>query len=86
MGFLPRHFFLVDLYHETLGPGVDVGSYPFPFEIRFSLISLRNPVFVVARDQASILGVNLYCPQKIVDVFCLQMKILRATHLFPPIV
>jgi len=34
-----------DLYHETLGPGVNVGSYPFPFGIKISLVSMRNPIF-----------------------------------------
>ena len=41
-----------------LGPGVDVGSYPFPFGIKLSLVSMRNPIFLVARDQDSIPGVN----------------------------
>jgi len=31
--FYPDIFFVVDLYHETLGPGVNVESYPFPFRI-----------------------------------------------------
>ena len=33
--FYPGNIFLVDLYHETLGPGVGMGSYPFPFGINF---------------------------------------------------
>jgi len=33
--FYPGNIFLVDLYHETLGPGFSIGSYPFPFEIKF---------------------------------------------------
>jgi len=41
-----------------LGPGVNVGSYPFPVGIEFSLVSMRKPIFLVARDQASIPGVN----------------------------
>jgi len=58
MGFLPRQIFFVDLYHETLGPGFNVGSYTFPFGINFSLVSMWKPIFLVARDQASIPGVN----------------------------
>ena len=77
MGFLPRQFFLVDLYHEMLGPGVKVGSYPFPFGIKFSLVSMREPTFLVAPDQASIPGVNrVLFSNKIVNVFCLLMEIL----------
>jgi len=55
--FYPDNVFLVDLYYEMfnkLGPGVNVGSYPFPFGIKFSLVSMRKPIFWVARDQASI--------------------------------
>jgi len=33
--FCPDNILLVDLYHETLGAGVNVGSYPFPFGINF---------------------------------------------------
>ena len=81
--FYPDNIFLVDLYHETLGPGVNVGSYPFPFGITISLVSMRNPIFLVARDQASILSVNrVLSSKKTVNVFCLQMKILRETHFF----
>jgi hypothetical protein len=43
--FYPDKIFLIDLYHETLGPGVNVGSYPFPFGIEISLASMRNPIF-----------------------------------------
>jgi len=56
--FYPDNIFLVDLYHETLGPRVNMGSYPFPFGIKISLLSMRNPIILVARDQASIPGVN----------------------------
>jgi len=56
--FLPDNIFLVDLYHKTLGPGVNVGSYPFPFGIKIYSVSMRKPIFLVARDQASIPGVN----------------------------
>jgi len=81
--FYPDNIFLVDLYHETLGPRVNVGSYPFPFGITFSLVSTRNPIFSVARDQASILSVNrVLSSKKTVNVFCLQMKILRETQFF----
>ena len=55
--FYSYNIFLVDLYYEMLGPGVNVGSYPFPFGIKFSLVSIRKPIFGVARDQASIPGV-----------------------------
>jgi len=58
LGFLPDNIFLVGMYHETLGPGVNVGSYPFPFGIKISLESMRKPIFLVARDQALIPGVN----------------------------
>ena len=54
----PGNIFLVDLYHETLGPGVSMGLYPFPFGIKFFLVSMRKPIFLVARDQASIPGMN----------------------------
>jgi len=85
--FYPDNIFLVDLYHEMLRPGVNVGSYPFPFGIKFSLVSMRKPIFLVARDQASISGVNgCIVLKKIVNVFCLLMKILRETHLFSSIV
>jgi len=56
--FYPDNIFLVDLYQEMLGPGVKMGSYPSPFGIKISLVSMRNPIFLVARDQASIPGVN----------------------------
>jgi len=56
--FYSGNIFLVHLYHEMLGPGVNMGSYPFPFGMRFSVVSMRNPIFLVARDQASIPGVN----------------------------
>ena len=46
--FYPDNIFVVDLYHETLGPGVNVGSYPFPFGIKISLVSMRNHIFLVA--------------------------------------
>jgi len=52
-----------------------VGSYPFPLGIEISLLSMRHPIFLVARDQASI-----ECePCIVLNVFCLQMKILRET-------
>jgi len=35
-----------------------MGSHPFPVEIEFSLVSMRKPIFLVVRDQASIPGVN----------------------------
>jgi len=57
-GFYPDNIFLVDLYHETLELGANVRSYLFPFGIRFFLAFMRKLVFLVARDQASIPGVN----------------------------
>ena len=63
--FYPDNYFLVDLYHEMLGPGVNVGSYPFPFGIKISLVSMRKPIFLVARDQASIPGVFIKKMQNI---------------------
>ena len=65
-GFLPGNIFLVDLHHETLGPGVSIGSYLFPFEINFFSISMRKPIFGVAQDQASIPSVNrVLSPKKL---------------------
>ena len=43
--FYPGNIFLVDLYHETLGPGVSMGSYPFPFGIKFFYYPCENPFF-----------------------------------------
>jgi len=72
--FYPGNIFLVDLYHETLGPGVNVGSYRFPFGI-FFLISMQNPIFLVAGDQASIPGVNrVLSPKKLWMFFVSQQK------------
>jgi len=56
--FYPGNMFLVDLYQETLGPGVSMGSYPFPFGIQIFLVYMRKPFFLVARDQVSIPSVN----------------------------
>ena len=50
MVFLPRQY--------LFGPGVNVGPYPFPSRIKFSLLSMPEGIFLVARDQASIPGVN----------------------------
>jgi hypothetical protein len=85
--FYPDNIFLVDLYHETLGPGVNVGSYPFPFGIKISLVSMRNPIFL-SRSRSSFDSRCEPCIvfTKIVNVFGLQMKILRETHLFFSIV
>jgi len=48
---------------------------------------MRNPIFLIARDQASIPGVNrVLSSQKLWIFFCLQMKILQETHLFFSIV
>jgi len=84
--FYPDNIFLVDLYHETLGPGVNVESYPFPFGIKFSLVSMRKPIFLGARDQASIPGWTVYVFKNLWKFCCLQMKILREIHLFFSIV
>jgi len=78
---------LMCFLHEMLGPGVNVGSYPFPFEIKFSLVSMRKPMFLVARDQTSIPGVNrVLSSKKLRMLFCLLKKILPETHLFFSIV
>jgi len=48
---------------------------------------MREPIFLVAPDQASIPGVNrVLFSNKIVNVFCLLMEILWETHLFFSIV
>jgi len=64
-----------------------VGSYPFPFGIKFSLVSIRKPIFL-SRSRPSFDSRCEPCIvlKKIVKVFCLQMKILRETHLFFSIV
>ena len=72
--FYPDNFFLVNLYHETLGLEVNVGSYPFPFGIKFSLVSMRKPIFLVARDQASIPGVNRVLSSKKLWMFFFVCK------------
>jgi len=75
--------FLVDLYQETLGPGVNVGSYPFPFGINFPLASMRKSViFSRLRPSFDSRWEPCFVPKKIVNIFCLQMKILRETQLF----
>ena len=79
----PGNIFLVDLYHETLGPGVSMGSYPFPFGINFILVSMRNPIFWVARDQASIPGVNrVLSPKKLWMFFVCQQKFSEKHNFF----
>jgi len=80
--FYPGNIFLVDLYHETLGPGVSMGSYPFPFGIQFVSISMRKPILPVAGDQASIPGVNRVLSPKNCECFFLPTKILSETQLF----
>ena len=58
--------FLVDLYNETLGPGVSMGSYSFPFGIEYFFVSMRKPIFLVTGDQASIPSVNrVLSPKKL---------------------
>jgi len=75
-----------------------MGSCPFPFGINFFLVSMRKPIFLVARDQASIPGVNcVLSPKKLWMLFvclpigfpinniislCLPTKILWETQLF----
>ena len=81
--FYPDNIFLVDLYHETLGPRVNMGSYPFPFGIKISLLSMRNPIILVARDQASIPGVNRVLSPKNCECFLFANKnSLRNTPFF----
>jgi len=81
--FYPDNMFLVDLYHETLGPGVNVGSYPFPFGIKNSLVSMRNPTFLVARDQASIPSVNrVLSSKKLWMSFVCKLKFSEKTPFF----
>jgi len=58
MGLVPRQYFVGWFEPRDVGTGVNVGSYPFPVGIKFSLVSMRKPIFFVARDQASIPGVN----------------------------
>ena len=79
----PGNIFLVDLYHETLGPGVSMVSYPFPFGFNFFVVSMRNPIFWVARDQASIPGVNhVLSPRKLWMVFVCQQKFSEKHNFF----
>ena len=79
----PGNIFLVDLYHETLGPGASMGSYPFPFGINFFLVSMRNPIFWVARDQASIPGVNrVLSPRTLWMFFVCQQKFSEKHNFF----
>jgi len=79
----PGNIFLVDLYHETLGPGVSMGSYPFPLGINFFLVSMQNPIFLVARDQASIPGVNrVLSPKKLWMFFVCQQKFSEQHNFF----
>jgi len=67
--------FLVDWYHEMLGPGVSMGSYPFPFGIKFILVSMRKLILPVPGDQASIPGVNrVLSPKKLWTFFVCQQK------------
>ena len=83
MGFYPGNIFSVELYHEMLGPGVSMGSYPFSFGIKSFLESMRKPIFLVAGDQVSISRCEpCIVPKKIVNVFCLPTKILWETQLF----
>jgi len=70
------------LYYEMLGPGVDVGSYPFPFGIKFSLVSMRKPIFLVARDQASIPGVNRVLSSKKLWMFFVRKWKFSEKHTF----
>jgi len=80
--FYPDNIFLVDLYYEMLGPWINVGSYPFPFGIKFSLASMRKPIFLVARDQASIPGVNRVLSSKKLWMFVVCRWKFSEKHTF----
>ena len=80
--FYPDNIFLVDLYHETLGPGANVGSYPFPFGIKFSLVSMQKPIFLIARDQASISSVHCVLSSKKLWMFLVSKWKFSEKHTF----
>ena len=78
----PGNIFLVDLYHETLGPGVSMGSYPFPFGIDFFSIHVKTNFASPWRPSFDSRCEPCIVPKNIVNVFCLPTKILWETQLF----
>ena len=65
-----------------MGPGVSMGSYPFPFEIKFFQYPCENPFFESLETKFRFPVWTVYCPQKNCEYFLSANKNSGETHYF----